>query len=875
MARKNSCTSIASFPYLRKRAFSPFSLRTITLLTIFLLGLLTGWSGRPSSAATLPAGFAETLVAGTMTSPTAMDIAPDGRIFVCQQGGQLRVIEGGSLLTAPFVSLSVNSSGERGLLGVAFDPNFASNQFVYVYYTTSSAPVHNRVSRFTANGNVAAAGSEVVLLDLNNLSSATNHNGGAIHFGADGKLYIAAGENANPANSQTLTNLLGKILRINADGSIPADNPFFAQATGNNRAIWALGLRNPFTFGFQPGTGRMFINDVGQNTWEEINDGIAGSNYGWNTCEGACSPSNPNFRDPLYFYAHTGGACAIVGGAFYNPVSATFPASYVGKYFFGDLCAGFIKTFNPANSQGENFATGVSSLVDLKIGADGSLYYLQQGGGGQLWRIQNTQAQAPMITQQPANQIVTEGQAATFTVVASGTPPLSYQWRRNNVDIMGANSATYTINAVTLADDVAQFSCFVSNASGNALSDPAMLTVVPLAASGMMFYPLPHPVRLLDTRAGATACNTPNAPIAGGTSRTQVARGTCDSVTIPAGALAVTGNVTSVQSSGGFLTVYPSNVARPLVANSNYAPNEVINNVFTVGLGSDGAFNLFVQNTTDVVVDLTGYYAPPGTGGLYFHPLPSPVRLLDTRQGATACYTPGAPLQGGVERTQTGRVLCGATVPSTASAIVGNATVVNSNGGFLTLFPANVTRPLVSNSNFAPGQVMNAPFTVGLSPGGDFKIYPQFTTDLVVDVLGYYSPDATDVNGAGLLFTPLPKPVRLLDTRAGAGGCSTPNAPLSGGVEYSQPAQGTCDGVVIANTAKAIVGNATVVNSNGGFLTLWPSSAMRPLAATSNFVTGQIHNRHFTVGLGGDGAFKMFAQFTTDLVIDVSGYFAP
>ncbi len=128
-----------------------------------------------------------------------MAFAPDGRLFVCQQGGQLRVIENGVLLSTPFVTVTVNASGERGLLGVAFDPNFATNHFVYVYYTATTPAIHNRVSRFTANGNVAVAGSETVILDLDNLSSATNHNGGAIHFGPDGKLYIAVGENANGA----------------------------------------------------------------------------------------------------------------------------------------------------------------------------------------------------------------------------------------------------------------------------------------------------------------------------------------------------------------------------------------------------------------------------------------------------------------------------------------------------------------------------------------------------------------------------------------------------------------------------------------------------------------------------------------------------
>ncbi|PYM04787.1 MAG: hypothetical protein DMF13_00565 [Verrucomicrobia bacterium] len=197
----------------------------------------------PATAANLPSGFTEEQFGGNLSgSPTAMAFAPDGRLFVCLQSGQLRVIKNGSLLSAPFASLTVDSSGERGLLGIAFDPNFATNHYLYVYYTVATSPIHNRVSRFTAAGDAAIPGSEAIILELDNLSSATNHNGGAIHFGPDGKLYIGVGENANGANSQTLSNLLGKMLRINSDGSIPTDNPFYNTATGSNRAIWALGL---------------------------------------------------------------------------------------------------------------------------------------------------------------------------------------------------------------------------------------------------------------------------------------------------------------------------------------------------------------------------------------------------------------------------------------------------------------------------------------------------------------------------------------------------------------------------------------------------------------------------------------------------------
>ena len=334
-----------------------------------------------------------------------MEIAPDGRIFVCEQGGRLRVIKNGALLSTPFLTLNVDSSGERGLLGIAFDPSFGvGNNFIYVYYTVLSTPRHNRVSRFSANGDVAVAGSETVILELDNLSSATNHNGGAIHFGPDGKLYVAVGENANPDNSKILNNRLGKMLRINSDGSIPSDNPFFNVATGANRSIWALGLRNPFTFGFQRGTGRLFINDVGAGTWEEINDGIAGSNYGWPDSEGPTS--NPAFRSPLFAYQHGNTSttgCAIAGGAFYNPLNVQFPSSFVGKYFFADLCGGWIRTFDPATGTAASFASGIVQPVDLKVGADGSLYYLSINfGNGFVSRVQFT---APST---PAPVIVTE-----------------------------------------------------------------------------------------------------------------------------------------------------------------------------------------------------------------------------------------------------------------------------------------------------------------------------------------------------------------------------------------------------------------------------------------------------------------------------------
>ena len=451
------------------------------LMAVLVLALSALVPPSAVRAATLPAGFAETVVASGLANPTAMEFAPDGRLFVGQQGGRLRVIKNGALLATPFVTLTVNSSGERGLLGVTFDPDFATNNFVYVYYTATTPNVHNRISRFTANGDVAVASSEVVILNLNPLSGATNHNGGAIHFGEDGKLYAAVGDNANGANAQTLANLLGKILRINADGSVPTDNPFYGQAAGVNRAIWALGLRNPYTFSIEPVTGRMFINDVGQNTWEEIDEGVSGSNYGWPDTEGPTS--DPRFDPPVYAYQHGAGTptgCAITGGAFYNPQDVLqFPASYDGDYFFADYCSGWIYKLDTSDLTATQFATGISSPVDLKVSDDGALYYLARGSGsttGVVARITYANT-PPSITSHPSNRTVAVGQSATFSVTASGAAPLSYQWQRNGANIAGATSSSYTLASAQASDNGARFRAVVTNPFGTATSNEATLTV--------------------------------------------------------------------------------------------------------------------------------------------------------------------------------------------------------------------------------------------------------------------------------------------------------------------------------------------------------------------------------------------------------------
>ncbi|MBP9097504.1 MAG: PQQ-dependent sugar dehydrogenase [Ferruginibacter sp.] len=431
------------------------------------------------NAQTLPGGFSQVLVTNGITNPTTMAFAPDGRIFVAEQAGKLRVIKNGAMLTQPFLTVSVNSSGERGLLGVAFDPAFATNKYIYIFYTLSSG-ARNRISRFTANGDVAVAGSEVIILDLDPLSSATNHNGGNMQFGPDGKLYIGTGENANTDWAQDLNSYHGKILRINADGSVPAGNPYTTGSSQKLR-VWSYGLRNPFTLSIQPGTGRLFVNDVGQVDWEEINEATtSGKNFGWAWTEG--NTTNPLYTSPIYTYQHreagSGSGCAITGGTFFNPSSTNYPAAYMGKYFYMDYCGNWINmlTLSGTTATSTTFASNIAgSPVAILTGTDGNLYFLSRNNNA-LYKITYSGSSAPVITTQPQSISVAQGNTANFSVTVTGSSPLSYQWKKSGTNISGATNSTYSI-ASTVTSNAGTYSVTVTNAAGTVTSSNATLTV--------------------------------------------------------------------------------------------------------------------------------------------------------------------------------------------------------------------------------------------------------------------------------------------------------------------------------------------------------------------------------------------------------------
>jgi glucose/arabinose dehydrogenase len=302
------------------------------------------------------------------------------------------VVQNDELLEEPALTLTVDNYNERGLIGIALDPNWSKNNYVYLHYTPKTTPP--RVSRFTIYNDVADMGSETVLFEMDPLEVAGVHNGGALAFDSQGYLYIATGNIGVNSHSQNLQSTWGKVLRLRADGSIPNDNPFYNSLQGKYKAIWAYGLRNPFTMSVDPSTDKLYINEVGEASWEEINVAQKGANYGWPMFEGLADTPDSTIAQPIFTYFHQNRSCSITGGTFYySPASRKragilpFPDEFKGKYFFGDYCAGWIRAidlnrkYEPVTTMSDNqaFITGLEAALGVATGPDGSLYVLDRG----------------------------------------------------------------------------------------------------------------------------------------------------------------------------------------------------------------------------------------------------------------------------------------------------------------------------------------------------------------------------------------------------------------------------------------------------------------------------------------------------------------
>jgi len=298
----------------------------------------------------------ERVVTG-LDSPVAITHAGDSRLFVTLQKGRVVIVEGTSVQPVPFLDVRsiVSCCGERGLLSIAFHPRYTQNGRLFVYYTNSNGDiVIARYTRSASNANAIDSNSGVVLLTIPHPTN-SNHNGGQLQFGTDGYLYIGTGDGGSagdpPDNAQNLSSLLGKMLRIDVDSgatyTVPASNPFVARS-GARAEIWAYGLRNPWRFSFDRETGDLWIADVGQGAWEEVDlqsvTSIGAENYGWRRMEGSrcyrptTNCSEPGMVLPVIEYPH-GPECSITGGYRYR---GTRSPALRGRYIYGDLCSGKI-----------------------------------------------------------------------------------------------------------------------------------------------------------------------------------------------------------------------------------------------------------------------------------------------------------------------------------------------------------------------------------------------------------------------------------------------------------------------------------------------------------------------------------------------------
>ncbi len=372
------------------------------------------------------AGFSSELITTLpVYQPVGLGFAPDGRLFIWQEKGIVRIYKNGTLLTTPFIDISdhVNTVNDRGLLGLTFDPDFTTNGYIYLFYTyepngnpNDTGAKTGRITRIKAdpaNPDVALSGETIILGKLSATPCAPNtdclgndrdsHSGGTLRFGPDRKLYISTGDSAAynfaedlSLRSQNLDYLNGKILRLNADGTAPSDNPFYDGTNSVKSKVYSLGLRNPYRFAIHPTSGEILIGDVGWSAYEEINRATRGANFGWPCFEG--DAAQPTFAstfpatcgaipvssitNPLFFYPHSDGQ-AIIGGTIYT--ASQFPAKFKESFFFADYPSKWIKRAvfdaNRKLLSVEPFATNAGSIVSLEQGPDGSLYYIELDTG--------------------------------------------------------------------------------------------------------------------------------------------------------------------------------------------------------------------------------------------------------------------------------------------------------------------------------------------------------------------------------------------------------------------------------------------------------------------------------------------------------------
>lgn len=803
------------------RNYVPRMHRVLLALTITATALATSSASHTPVVSAAPAGFTDELVVdvGRLTrvgTLTAVEALPDGRAIVSGKSGRLMRIDdrSGTASVDTMATFSVCANSERGLLGFALDPAFALSGFVYVYRTVASSEpggCHNRVSRFFMNEDGLDQSTERVLVDRIS-SVAGNHNGGDIEVGNDGYLYIAVGDagsdprgdsgsaGANDAG-QDLSLLNGKILRVERDTGFAAPgNPFLGAGTadcrlrGNSsvtpttvcREIFSFGLRNPYRFAFDPNTSatRFFINDVGQNTREEVNEGAAGANFGWPIREGRCPQGqNPpctgpsgGLVDPVTDYGHDDGLF-ITGGAFVP--NGVWPAQYDDTYLVADGAFGTMWVWDGHVDVGtaDEFLTA-SRPTDLAFvtGPSGpALWYVQQNG-----RVRkvthSTPAQAADSGPQAYEALDAPVRRFDSRELSPAAPLRAGQTRLIDLDApSGATAAVVNLALVRPLSNAANATAWqprtlrpgTSNVNAPQGENVSNSSIVPLDADGRMLlftqatthvlvdvvgyfsdapaavaegrFEVVDPTRVVDTREPSSGSNEFVRVDGGNTDVVRVAlagQAGLPSAGAEIGSVAmVLTAINDEQDDNGFVAAFPTGATQPNTSNINIgAAPDVRANLVIVPLGDLDSVDLVLDDVDHIAVDVVGYFtgasASTDTAGR-FHLL-APQREVDTRLD-----TPfGRLMEGGVA------TLNPSSVPDSASAIAQNLTIARPDGrGFVTAFPggSGAAAPEVSNANVSDaGQVRAALAFTRLDAGSESFLSGASAKDLIVDAFGWF-----------------------------------------------------------------------------------------------------------------------------------------
>jgi glucose/arabinose dehydrogenase len=770
---------------------------------------MTVTAADPARAAAPPAGFTDTAIA-SFNSATAVEWLPSGQIVVLEQGGRIRVGTFGQPFVTALQVAPLCSSGERGLLGLTPDPAFLGNGWVYVYYTRNrSGTCVNRVSRFTLAGNTIDPATEVVLLD-NIAATNGNHNGGDVEFDRAGNLLVSIGDagrdprgdsgsgGSNDA-AQDLSLLNGKIVRITRSGQPAPGNPLSGPGTSRCatsgtaapsstrcQEIFAWGLRNPYRIAVDrnDGSGRFFINDVGQSTFEEVDVGAVGANYGWPSREGPCpqadTPPCPGpsagLTDPITAYGRTTGRF-ITAGAFVP--DGMWPATYDGAYLFGDGGTGeiWIRRANGTVDYGAPFATDVAGLTDMTFGfdTDGTLVllYVQVGGGLRMIKPNGvgstpTATDLKLLPVAPFRAYDTgDGVGVVPGAVLNGTtrlidldPPagtvaafvnLTYDatagpgfvraWeartRRPATSALNADRAnTIAANAAVVALGPNGDFVIESSTTGRVVVDVMGWFVDTSGTSDDGRFIALDPQRLADTRLPA------GQPLTSGSTNPYTRAADAIDVEV-LGELDVPddGTVSAVvvgvatigrPDTAGFIGGHPGGTAWNGTSNVNVSAGEVRANMMIIPVGGAGDVSLETRGIADVAVDVLGYItsdaAPAGGAGLYNSI--APTRSVDTR------IPLGAP-----RLARLTSVAVDTPAPTAgASAIAHNLTATNTSAaGWVAAHPGP-TAPLVSSVNYDGTGQTRAAFAFTTVSSSDTEYFTSLVaTDLVVDVVGYFS----------------------------------------------------------------------------------------------------------------------------------------